>query len=97
MQDQAVTESMGPITDHTFENLAPSDLMIARTRRRALNAARTYAETGKLPPAGEDPAVYRKIRSGSFAVDPAMDWQKAYDEKLKVALRWPRPEQQAAE
>ena len=25
MQDQAVTESMGPITDHAFENLAPSD------------------------------------------------------------------------
>jgi phthalate 4,5-dioxygenase len=30
-QDQAVTESMGGITDHAFENLAPSDLMIART------------------------------------------------------------------
>eukprot|EP00456_Euglypha_rotunda_P052205 TRINITY_DN42086_c0_g1_i14.p1 TRINITY_DN42086_c0_g1~~TRINITY_DN42086_c0_g1_i14.p1 ORF type:complete len:370 (+),score=82.98 TRINITY_DN42086_c0_g1_i14:355-1464(+) len=25
MQDQAVTESMGPITDHNFENLAPTD------------------------------------------------------------------------
>jgi hypothetical protein len=39
-QDQAVTESMGGITDHAFENLAPSDLMIARTRRRLLRAAR---------------------------------------------------------
>jgi phthalate 4,5-dioxygenase len=38
-QDQAVTESMGGITDHGFENLAPSDLMIARTRRRLLRAA----------------------------------------------------------
>ena len=39
-QDQAVTESMGPITDHDFENLGPSDIMIARTRRRLLRAAR---------------------------------------------------------
>ena len=38
-QDQAVTESMGPITDHDFENLGPSDIMIARTRRRLLRAA----------------------------------------------------------
>ncbi len=36
MQDQAVTESMGPITDHGFEHLAPSDQMVARTRRRLL-------------------------------------------------------------
>ena len=28
MQDQAVTESMGEITDHEFEHLAPSDQMI---------------------------------------------------------------------
>jgi phenylpropionate dioxygenase-like ring-hydroxylating dioxygenase large terminal subunit len=97
MQDQAVTESMGPITDHSFENLAPTDLMIARTRRRALAAARAFAETGKLPTAATDPQVYRGIRSGSFHVDPATDWQVAYAEQLKRALRWPRPEQQAAE
>lgn len=97
MQDQAITESMGPITDHTFENLAPTDLMIARTRRRALVAARAFAETGKLPPNGEDPRVYRGIRSGAFHVDPATDWQQAYAEQLKGAMRWPRPRVQAAE
>jgi len=31
---------MGRITDHTFENLAPSDLMIACTRPGLLHAAR---------------------------------------------------------
>jgi len=97
MQDQAVTESMGPITDHTFENLAATDLMIARTRRRALLAARTFAETGALPPAAVDPQVYRGIRSGAFHADPATDWQKAYADQLKIATRWPRSEQQAAE
>ena len=36
LQDQAITESMGPIVDHTFEHLGPSDQMITRTRRRLL-------------------------------------------------------------
>ena len=33
MQDQAVTESMGAITDHAFEHLASSDQMIGICRR----------------------------------------------------------------
>jgi phthalate 4,5-dioxygenase len=49
-QDQAVTESMGPITDHECENLEPSDIMIARTRRCLLRAARAFAKDGKVPP-----------------------------------------------
>ena len=43
LQDQAITESMGPVTDHAFEHLAPSDQMITRTRRRLLMAARALA------------------------------------------------------
>ena len=39
-QDQAVTESMGPVTDHLFEHLAPCDRMIMATRRRLLETAR---------------------------------------------------------
>ena len=46
MQDQAVTESMGAITDHAFEHLAPSDQMVARTRRRLLQAARALRDKG---------------------------------------------------
>jgi phenylpropionate dioxygenase-like ring-hydroxylating dioxygenase large terminal subunit len=37
LQDQAITESMGPIVDHAFEHLAPSDQMITHTRRRLLH------------------------------------------------------------
>src|SRR6185312_7316542 len=33
-QDSAVTESMGPITDHDGEHLTVSDLMISRAQRR---------------------------------------------------------------
>jgi len=50
LQDQAITESMGPITDHAFEHLAPSDQMITRTRRRLLMAARALRDKGVLPP-----------------------------------------------
>ena len=46
LQDQAITESMGPIVDHEFEHLAPSDQMITRTRRRLLMAARALREGG---------------------------------------------------
>jgi hypothetical protein len=42
-------ESMGPITDHGFEHLAPSDQMITRTRRRLLIAARSLRDQGILP------------------------------------------------
>jgi phthalate 4,5-dioxygenase len=97
MQDQAITESMGPITDHAFEHLAPTDLMIARTRRRLLRAARAFAETGQLPPGARDPRVYQGIRSGAFHVDPATDWQQAYADQLKIATRWVRSHEQAAE
>src|SRR6185503_18647468 len=69
MQDQAVTESMGPIVDHTLEHLAPSDQMITRTRRRLLLAARALRDKGVLPPGAEDPEVYRGARSGYFVTD----------------------------
>jgi hypothetical protein len=58
MQDQAVTESMGPITDHNFENLAPTDQMIARVRRRVLLAARALATKGTAGPGVEDPRSF---------------------------------------
>ena len=44
LQDQAITESMGPIVDHACEHLAPSDQMITRTRRRLLMAARALRD-----------------------------------------------------
>ena len=50
MQDQAITESMGEIVDHSFEHLAPSDQMITRTRRRLLMAARALREKSAAPP-----------------------------------------------
>jgi phthalate 4,5-dioxygenase len=90
MQDQAITESMGPITDHSFEHLVPSDQMVARTRRRALRAALALRENGTLPPGVADPEVMWDARSGSFHTPPDSDWLQAYREKLREAMRVPR-------
>ena len=97
MQDQAVTESMGPIVDHTKEHLAPSDIMISRTRRRLLTVARDFAENGTVPPGVDDAAIFWKARAGSFYADARIDWLDAYREQLATALRWSAPDQQAAE
>ena len=86
MQDQAITESMGPIVDHSFEHLAPSDQMITRTRRRLLLAARALRDQGAVPPGVDVPTVYAQVRSGE-AVMQGTDWRQVYEERLKHVLR----------
>jgi hypothetical protein len=86
LQDQAITESMGPITDHAFEHLAPSDQMITRTRRRLLMAARALRDKGVLPPGVEDPGVFHGARSGYFVSDDKSPWHEVYVRQLGAAL-----------
>ena len=84
LQDQAITESMGPIVDHTFEHLAPSDQMITRTRRRLLMAARALRDKGTLPPGVDDVQVFRGARGGYFVSDDG-PWQEVYAKRLAAA------------
>ena len=89
LQDQAVTESMGPITDFEHEHLAPSDRMITRTRRCLLLAARALRDKGQMPPGIEDAGIYRGARSGYFVsedakVDPKA-WQEVYARQFSAA------------
>jgi phthalate 4,5-dioxygenase oxygenase subunit len=86
LQDQAVTESMGPITNHAAEHLGPGDLMIARTRRRALVAARAFA-AGTPAPGVDQPEVMMAARSGYFEMPKTIDWQQAYEDKMRGADR----------
>ena len=95
MQDQAITESMGSIVDHTFEHLAPSDQMITRTRRRLLACARALRDRGTVPPGVDDPEVYLQARSGECVMAGA-DWRAVYADRLKTVLR-PVPIRAAAE
>jgi phenylpropionate dioxygenase-like ring-hydroxylating dioxygenase large terminal subunit len=87
LQDQAVTESMGPILDRSFEHLGPSDQMITRTRRRLLMAARGLRDKRTPPPGVEDVEVFRGARGGYFVSDEASGWQDAYAQQLAAASR----------
>ena len=78
LQDQAITESMGPVTNFELEHLTVSDQMITRTRRRMLTAARALRDEGTVPPGVDEPGVYRRARSGFFLADSTIDWQVAY-------------------
>jgi hypothetical protein len=96
LQDQAITESMGPIVDHEWEHLGPSDRMITRTRRRILQAARAWRDAGEPPPCLDDPALYLTARSGFFLSEEGLDWREAYRRQVEAAAR-PVPLPQAAE
>ncbi|NLY65499.1 MAG: Rieske 2Fe-2S domain-containing protein [Alcaligenaceae bacterium] len=88
MQDQAVTESMGPITDHSFEHLAPTDQMIATVRRRLKKVLSDYQQNGTLPKSASDPKVYLGARSGNFTAAPETGFMEAYTFELEKAHRW---------
>jgi hypothetical protein len=85
LQDQAMTESMGGIVDHTLEHLAISDLMIGRTRRRIIQAARAAAE-GIAPPGVDNPETYRGARGGDFITPSTIGWLEAYSNELRASL-----------
>jgi len=85
LQDQAMTESMGAIVDHTLEHLAFSDLMIARTRRRIIQAARAQAE-GITPPGVDNPETYHGARGGDFLGSTSVGWLEAYSNEMRESL-----------
>jgi phthalate 4,5-dioxygenase oxygenase subunit len=82
-QDQAVTESMGPIIDRTREHLGTSDAMVIRTRRRVLTAAKALRDHGTTPPGVDDPAAYR-CRSGGVILPRDVNWLDATKELRAV-------------
>jgi phenylpropionate dioxygenase-like ring-hydroxylating dioxygenase large terminal subunit len=83
-QDQAVTESMGPVYIRSHEHLGTTDAMIIRTRRRVLNAAKALRDDGAVPPGVLNPEVYR-TRSGSVILPRSQNWMDATQ-----AARWPQ-------
>jgi phthalate 4,5-dioxygenase oxygenase subunit len=85
-QDSAVTESMGAISDRTLEHLAPSDRMIAVTRRRLLDAARALRDRGTVPPLVDDPQVSSVARSGDLIAPAVLSWLDAYEQTLAHAV-----------
>ncbi len=82
VQDQAASESMSPITDHAFEHLAPSDIMVTRTRRRIVRAAKALKKDGKAPPGSTKPKVFN-VRGGSFTAPEGENGLKTYRDWVK--------------
>ncbi len=87
-QDQAITESMGPIYDRTREHLGTSDVMVIRVRRRLMEAARALAERGLTPPGVDRPEVYR-VRSGGAFLPEGTDWLDGTRELRTAFLEHP--------
>jgi hypothetical protein len=58
VQDSMVQETMGAIADRGQEHLVPSDLAVARIRRRLLEAVTALRDTGRTPPGVDQPEVY---------------------------------------
>jgi LigXa C-terminal domain like len=76
LQDQAITESMGPTYERTREHLGTSDRMVILTRRRVINAARALAEKGEVPACVDEPSLYM-VRSGGVVLPRNADWLEA--------------------
>jgi phthalate 4,5-dioxygenase len=72
-QDQCVTESMGGVVDRSFENLASSDIAVARNRRMLLNTVQAFKE-GKRPPSADHPELYDNVRGGYYTTTEPGDW-----------------------
>src|SRR5258707_4352375 len=65
-QDQAAVECMCEIVDRSLEHLAPSDRMIAITRKRLLDAAQRLMKDGKVPATVANPDIYPGARGAPF-------------------------------
>jgi phenylpropionate dioxygenase-like ring-hydroxylating dioxygenase large terminal subunit len=85
-QDQAVTESMGPIYQRDHEHLGTSDSMIIRTRRRVIGAAVALRDRGEVPPGVDNPEIYA-TRSGGVILPRSADWLTATRELRKAFVQ----------
>ena len=92
LQDQAVTESMGPILNRAIENLGSADMMVIRVRRRLLEAARALADHKVVPPGVDSPEVYQ-VRSGGVFLPEDQDWLEGIAELLPAYVEHPEIDQ----
>jgi phthalate 4,5-dioxygenase len=79
---------MGLVYDRSQEHLGTSDAMIIRSRRRLLNAAQTFADTGKTPLTVQHPEFYR-IRSGSTLLPVDANWMAATEQLREAFVEHP--------
>jgi phthalate 4,5-dioxygenase oxygenase subunit len=88
-QDRMAAESMGEMSDHDFEHLKTSDLMISRTRRRLFNAAEVLVRDGTVPPGVDNPRVANGARGGDYLADEKLGFAETYREQLEKIEKAP--------
>ena len=80
VQDNAIAGTMGPITDRTFEQLATSDEMITRMRRKLLRLVQGYQKDHSMAlPGVDNPSEYRGHRGGNFQAPNDVSFREAYE------------------
>ena len=72
---------MGAISDRTKERLGTSDSMVIKSRRRAINAARSLQE-GVPAPGVDNPELYA-VRTGDVILNRDVDWLEGTKELRK--------------
>jgi len=73
LQDSAVQVTMGQIYDRTQEYLGTTDKAIIAFRRIMIRAAKTFRDTGELPPTVDDATLYR-VRGTAAKLPKEMSW-----------------------
>ena len=81
IQDCAVQESMGLITDRTAENLLPGDAAIVKIRQLMLKTLKDHVAGKPLP--GIDPRSFR-VRSTRYEAPRGEVFTDKIDERLRV-------------
>jgi len=84
LQDQMITEAMGPIYDRSREHLGTTDAMIIRTRRRIAETVKAYSDHGALPANVDNPDLYR-VRAGWVVLPRDADFWDA-TERLRGSV-----------
>ena len=88
LQDQAVTESMGPVQNRTIEHLGRSDAMIIQVRKRLLAAANALLYDDIPPPCVENPEWYR-VRSAVGTLPKGEPWYERMHDWLYAEVNEP--------
>ena len=86
VQDQMITESMGPVVNRTEERLGSSDQMIIQTRKRIIQALNAFLSDEIPPPGAADPDIYNLVRSGTLMLPVDADWVEEI-EKVRRTLQ----------
>jgi phthalate 4,5-dioxygenase oxygenase subunit len=88
LEDQAVTESMGPIYKRWEEHLGTTDVMIIRSRRRLIDAAKALRDHGTPPPCWNEPEAYA-TRTGGVVLPRGVNWVEGSAELRKAFVDHP--------